>query len=61
MYIVQILIVHNLTLQTPEGSGTLNVSLTLKMRNPHGYLSAVDYPALVVSQVWCGNGKGRQK
>ena len=49
MYIVQIEIVRNTTLQTAKGNGSLNISITLKMHNPHGYLSAVDYPALVVS------------
>ena len=49
MYVVQVLVIHNLDLQSHEGNGSLNVSVTLKMHNPHGYLSAVDYPALVVS------------
>ena len=48
MYVVQVLITRNLTLQSDKEDGSLNVSVTLKMRNPHGYLSAVDYPALVV-------------
>ena len=48
MYIVQVLIVRNLTLQSDKEDSSLNVSVTLKMHNPHGYLSAVDYPALVV-------------
>ena len=51
MYVIQVLVIHDLKLQDRDGNGSLNISLTLKMRNPHGYLSAVDYPALVVSTV----------
>ena len=52
MYIVQALIIRNLDLQKTEENGSLYVNLTLSMHNPYGYLSAVDYPALVVSKLF---------
>ena len=53
MYIVQLLFIKDIEHQDPKKNGSLNVSITLEMRNPHGFLSAVDYPALVVSP-WVG-------
>ena len=49
MYIVQILIIRDLGLQIPKKNGSLYVNVSLSMQNPYGFLSAVDYPALVVS------------
>ena len=53
MYIIQALVIRNLHLQNPKEDGSLYVNLTILMRNPYGYLSAVDYPALVVSHLIC--------
>ncbi len=35
----------------PDVDKKASVHLKLQLKNPHGYLSAVDYPALVVSQL----------
>ena len=50
MYIVQVIVRAN---NTPvKNVSQLLVNISLNMLNPHGYLSAVDYPALVVSVLY---------